>query len=455
MTYQSINPSTEQVLATFADHTDEELQSILGNAHSTYNELWRTRSIEDRGAVIFRAAAMLREEREYFANLAMIEMGKLHREALGEVDLCAAILDYYAQNAPSFMAPREIKVATGQAVVETEPLGVLFCVEPWNFPYYQLARVAGPNLMAGNTLVVKHSPNVPQCALAFAKLFIDAGAPEGTYSNVFLSNEQAAAAIADPRVRGVALTGSERAGAAVAAEAGKALKKSTMELGGSDAFLVLEDANLDLAVEWAIRGRFHNAGQSCIAAKRFILVDEIAGEFLYRFTKEAMQLVVGNPEDECSTMAPLCSNDALKQAETQIGAALAAGAVAVIGGRRIERQGFFLEPTILTNITPSNPAYYQEFFAPVALIFQVGDEAEAIRLANDSPYGLGGSVFTQGLERARRVARAMNTGMVYINQVPMSAPELPFGGVKNSGYGRELSDLGIGEFVNKKMIRVG
>ncbi len=435
-------------------HTDQELETIIAIAEDTYRNIWRTKTLAERGSIVSRAAAILRKDREKFATLAMLEMGKLRREALGEVDLCAAILDYYASNASTFLSPKRIKVETGEALVESEPLGVLFCVEPWNFPYYQLARVAGPNLMAGNTLIVKHSPNVPQCALAFEKLFADAGAPVGTYSNVFLSNEQSAAAIADSRIRGVALTGSERAGSAVASEAGKALKKSTMELGGSDAFLVLEDADLELAVQWAIKGRFHNAGQSCIAAKRFILVETIADEFLSRFTSEAKKLVVGDAADESSTMAPLCSKQALEQVEHQIEDALAAGAMAILGGKRVARPGYFLEPTILTNIGSKNPAYYQEFFAPVALVFRVPNESEAVRLANDSPYGLGGSVFTQDVERAKRVARAMDTGMVYINQVPMSAPELPFGGVKNSGFGRELSDLGIGEFVSKKLIRV-
>ena len=342
----------------------------------------------------------------------------------------------------------------GEAVVENAPLGVLFCIEPWNFPYYQLARVAGPNLMLGNTLIVKHAPNVPQCALAFEKLFLEAGAPKGTYTNVFLSNDQAAEVIADPRIKGVALTGSERAGSAVAAEAGKALKKSTMELGGADAFIVLGDADMDKAIEWATFGRMNNAGQCCVAAKRFILEETIADEFVNRFKAALAKFVPGDPTDPKTTLAPLCTERALTLVESQIESAVKGGATVLLGGKRVDRPGYFLEPTILTNIKPENPVFHQEFFAPVALIFRVKNDDEAVKLANDSPYGLGGSVITKDIERGKRIARQIDTGMVFINQATWTAPDLPFGGVKNSGYGRELSDLGIGEFVNKKLIRV-
>ena len=308
--------------------------------------------------------------------------------------------------------------------------------------------------MAGNTLVVKHAPNVPQCALAFEKLFLDAGAPVGAYTNVFLSNEQAAAAIADKRIKGVALTGSERAGEVVASEAGKALKKNTMELGGSDAFIVLDDADMDTAIKWGVWGRMNNTGQCCVAAKRFILDEKIADGFLDRFQKEIKKLVPGDPMDPKTTLGPLCTKSALDRVQKQIGDAVDGGAKVLLGGGRLDRPGYFLQPTILTDIRRENPAYYQEFFAPVALIFRVKNEKEAIQLANDSPYGLGGSVITKDIERGKRVARQIETGMVFINKATWTAPDLPFGGVKNSGYGRELSDLGIGEFVNKKLIRV-
>jgi succinate-semialdehyde dehydrogenase/glutarate-semialdehyde dehydrogenase len=454
MPYQTINPFTEKLVKTFTEQTDEQLQSIIAQAEDTYSNDWSKRSLADRKKVLKNAVKIFREKREEFAQYITLEMGKLLTESLGEVDLSADILEYYADNAEAFLAPQKLKVSGGEAVVENAPLGVLFCIEPWNFPYYQLARVAGPNLMLGNTLIVKHAPNVPQCALAFEKLFLEAGAPKGTYTNVFISNEQAATVVADPRIKGVALTGSERAGSAVAAVAGKALKKSTMELGGADAFIVLGDADMDKAIEWAIFGRMNNAGQCCVAAKRFILEETIADEFLNRFKGALAKFVPGDPTDPKTTLAPLCTERALTLVERQIESAVKGGATVLLGGKRVDRPGYFLEPTILTNIKPENPVFHQEFFAPVALIFRVKNDDEAVKLANDSPYGLGGSVITKDIERGKRIARQIDTGMVFINQATWTAPDLPFGGVKNSGYGRELSDLGIGEFVNKKLIRV-
>jgi succinate-semialdehyde dehydrogenase/glutarate-semialdehyde dehydrogenase len=455
MAYETINPYTEELLKTFENHTDVQLQQIIAQADETYRNTWSLKSLFERKVIVKKAAALLREQIDEFAAYVTLEMGKLFKEAKGEVELSADILDYYADNAEAFLAPVKLAVSEGEAYTESAPLGVLFCVEPWNFPYYQLARVAGPNLMLGNTLIVKHSPNVPQCALAFEKLFIDAGAPVGAYTNVFLSNEQSANAIADRRIKGVALTGSERAGTAVASEAGKALKKSTMELGGSDAFIVLDDANMDEAVKWGVWGRMNNTGQCCVAAKRFILDEKIADVFLDRFSAELEKLKAGDPMEASTTLGPLCTKGAMELIEAQIAAAVDGGATISLGGRRMARLGYFLEPTILEDIAPANTAYYQEFFAPVALIFRVNGEAAAIKLANDSPYGLGGSIFTTDIERGKRVARQIETGMVFINRATWTAPDLPFGGVKNSGYGRELSDLGISEFVNKKLIRVG
>jgi succinate-semialdehyde dehydrogenase / glutarate-semialdehyde dehydrogenase len=454
MQYQTINPHTEDLVQTFPLHTARETEAIISAADSTYATDWSLRPLEARKDVMKKAASILRDRRDEFARLSTMEMGKLFREARTEVALSADILEYFADCAQKFLAPETLPVKKGEAVIESAPLGVLFCIEPWNFPYYQLARVAGPNLMLGNTTICKHAPNVPQCALAFEKLLLDAGAPAGTWTNVFLTNEQAAEVIADRRIRGVALTGSERAGSAVASEAGQALKKSTMELGGSDPFIVLDDADIDNAVKWAVLGRMKNTGQTCIASKRFIVPDGMADAFIDGFRNGFEKLKAGDPMDPETSLGPLCTAAALERVLVQIDTAIGAGARVLMGGKRLARRGFFLEPTILTDVQPDNPAYRQEFFAPVAMVFRAKNEKEAIDLANDSPYGLGATVMTGDVERGKRVARQVESGMVFINEVTGTAPELPFGGVKNSGYGRELSRLGIGEFVNKKLIRV-
>jgi succinate-semialdehyde dehydrogenase / glutarate-semialdehyde dehydrogenase len=451
--YQTINPSNEQTIEIFLEHTDKQLEELIAQAQSTYQLDWSRRTLDERSRVLKNCASILRNGRADFAGLLTLEMGKLLREARDEVDLSADIFDYFADNGEKFLAPKHLEVEEGGAVVENAPLGVIFCVEPWNFPYYHLARIAGPNLMVGNTLIVKHAPNVPQSALAFEKLFLDAGAPVGTYTNVFLSSDEAAVTIADSRIRGVALTGDERAATAVAAQAGKALKKSTMELAGNDAFIVLDDADMDTAIKWAVWGKTTNAGQCCIAAKRFILDEKVADVFISRFSKELSKLTPGDPRNDKTTLAPLSSQSALELVERQITAAVDAGAKLLMGGRRLQCSGYFLQPTILTNIAPNNPAYYEELCAPVALIFRVKNEDEAIKLANDSPYGLGAAVITRNVERGKRIARRIEAGMIFINRATWTAPNLPFGGVKNSGFGRELSELGIGEFVNKKLIR--
>lgn len=455
MAYQSTNPYTGQVLQQFDPLDDAALGHLLQAAHGCFSTQWRDTTFAQRRALLARAAALMRERAPQLARLATLEMGKLLAQSQGEVALSAAILDYYAQHAEAFLAPETLDTPRGQAVVESSPLGVLLGVEPWNYPYYQIARFAAPNLMAGNVVMVKHASNVPQCALAFAELMHDAGLPAAAYTNLFISTEQVARLIDDPRVRGVALTGSEAAGAAVAARAGQNLKKSTLELGGSDAFIVLEDADLALAVKHAVAGRMGNAGQACTASKRFIVVDAVADAFLDSFQGALSAFVPGDPLDPATTLAPLSSQAALDGLLQQVDEAVAHGARVLMGGQRIAGQaGAFMQPTVLTDIAPDNPAYRQEFFGPVALFFRVADEAAAVALANDSPFGLGGSVFTRDTPRAQRVARAIDTGMVFVNSAAVSAPELPFGGVKNSGYGRELSAAGILEFVNRKLIRV-
>ena len=339
-------------------------------------------------------------------------------------------------------------------MVESTPLGVLFGVQPWNFPYYQLARFAAPNLMAGNVVMVKHAGCVPQCAIAFEKLWLEAGAPAGAYTNLPISHDQVNRVIDDARIKGVALTGSVEAGKSVAARAGQNLKKSTMELGGSDAFIVLEDADLDKTVEWAIWAKMNNTGQCCVAAKRLIVVEELFDRFLDKFQRALAALKPGDPMDQATTLGPLSTEAALVQLLGQVERAVAEGATVVMGGERMDRPGSFMQPTILTNIKPGNPAFREEFFGPVALFFRVKNEDEAVALANDSDFGLGGSVFTRDVARGKRVASRVDTGMVFVNHPTWTTPDLPFGGIKNSGYGRELSSMGIQEFVNKKLVRV-
>jgi len=415
---------------------------------------WASRPFSKRSEIIGRSAQMLLEKKEDLARLSTLEMGKRIEESRGEVELSASIMQYFADSAESFLAPKKLNSPMGDARLEYSPLGVLLSIQPWNYPYYQLARFVGPHLMSGNVMLLKHASGVPQCALAFERALREAGVPEGVYTNLFLSNDQAGALIDDPRVKGIALTGSERAGEILASRAGKNLKKSTMELGGSDAFVVLDDADLDHTVAMAVLGRYGNTGQTCIGAKRFIVVESMLHKFLPRFIAAAKKLKLGDPLDESVTMGPLSSDAALQLILRQIQEATSHGAQIVLGGRRAGEVGAFLEPTILTNITPDNPAYKQEFFGPVALIFTAKDEEEAIAIANDSPFGLGGSVYTSDLERGKRVASRIESGMVFINYPDITLPELPFGGIKRSGYGKELSSLGIEEFVNRKLIFV-
>ena len=450
--YQSVNPFNGRTLKTFEEMTDAQLEKSLKTAATCFGS-WRHTTFAERAVIVIKAANLLRERADEFARPMTLEMGKLIAEARGEVALSADILEYYAWNAERFLAPQVLQPKLGEAVIESSPFGVLFGVQPWNFPYYQLARFAAPNLMAGNVVMVKHAGCVPQCALAFAKLWRDAGAPAGAYTNLLISHDQVNRVIDDPRVKGIALTGGVEAARSVAARAGHNVKKTTMELGGNDAFIVLADADLDATVKWAVWAKMNNTGQCCIAAKRFILVDEIAGSFLEKFQAALTALKPGDPMDEATTLAPLSTEAALLNLLEQVRGAVAKGAKVVLGGKRIDRPGSFMQPTILTHIRPGNPAYREEFFGPVALIFRVKDEDAAVALANDSDFGLGGSVFTRNVALGRQLDSRIDNGMVFINHPTWTACDLPFGGIKNSGYGRELSALGIHEFVNKKLVR--
>lgn len=428
----------------------------MDDAHSAFLD-WKEHTFTERSAILQRAADLLRAQASDYAHLLTLEMGKITAEALGEVEISARILEYYAKHAEVLLAPEKLPVADpseGEATLVHEPLGIILAIEPWNFPYYQVARILAPQLAAGNTLLLKHASNVPQCAAAFEQLLLNAGLPSGAFRNLYATRQQIETILNDARVHGVALTGSEGAGAIIAAQAGKALKKSTLELGGADAFVVLRDAELDKTVKWAVLGRHWNAGQVCISSKRMIVVDEVYEEFLSRYTEGVAQLKAGDPFAPETTLAPLSSQAAADEIRQKIRGAVAHGATATEVGPRVPRRGAFVQPTILTNVKPDNPAYYWEFFGPVSMIFRARDEQDAVRIANDSPFGLGGSVFTADAKHGAEVAKRISTGMVFVNHPSTSKADLPFGGIKRSGYGRELIGLGIKEFVNHKLINV-
>lgn len=454
MSFRTINPATGEVVKEFPLQSDAEVFAALDAADRRYRDDWRHRPVAERARIVARAAQILRQKRDEYVKYATEEMGKVTRFGHMEVDLVADILEYYARNGEKFLAPQALPDEPGATLV-SEPIGVLLAIEPWNFPYYQLARVAAPQLIAGNVVLMKHAESVPQCALAFARLFEEAGAPEGVYTNLFCSIDQIGKLIDDFRVRGVALTGSERAGTSVGERAGRNLKKAILELGGSDPALILEGASLAHAIEQTVMGRTFNSGQGCVNIKRVIVVGKARGEQMLAALKERFAAIpVGDPTDEATLLGPLSSERALDGLLKQIADAKAAGAQIVCGGQRVNRPGFYLEPTIITGITKDNPLYYQEAFGPVLSFYVVDSEEEAIQLANDSNYGLGAFVFDVDIEHAKAVAARIEAGMVYINSCFADSPALPFGGVKNSGFGRELAELGIGEFINRKLIRV-
>jgi succinate-semialdehyde dehydrogenase/glutarate-semialdehyde dehydrogenase len=456
MTYATTNPYTGETLKTFADATDTEAAQALEQGHAAF-QIWRSMTISARVSVLQKAAELLRARHAEYAKLLTLEMGKLLSEAEAEVELSAAIFDYYADNAEELLTPEEL-LSRDPAVTEVwlmhEPLGIILAIESWNFPYYQIARLIAPQLAVGNVVVLKHASNVPQCADAFEKLMLEAGLLVGGFKNLYATGEQIEAIINDPRVHGVALTGSESSGAIVAALAGKALKKSTMELGGSDAFVVLADADLDKAARWAVSGRHWNAGQVSCSSKRIIVIETIYDEFIKRYVDGVAALKAGDPLEASTTLAPLSSQGAADDVRKQVEQAVAHGATATVIGAEVPETGAFVRPVMLTGLVSGNPAYYWEFFGPVSLIFKAKDEAEAIAIANDSPFGLGGSVFTQDIARGLDVAEKISTGMVYINHSTAMKIDLPFGGIRRSGFGRDVVGLSLKEFVNHKLVAV-
>jgi succinate-semialdehyde dehydrogenase / glutarate-semialdehyde dehydrogenase len=452
--YQTINPATGELVQRFPIIGDADLDAAVSKAQACYGNDWRNRAVAERAKIVGKAAQILLQKAAEYAGYLTLEVGKPPAQAMGEVNLAVGILDYYAKYAESFLAPKHFP-GFPDAELLTRPLGVLLAIEPWNFPYYQVARVVAPQLMAGNVVVLKHAESVPQCALAFVRLMKEAGAPDGAFTNIFASHDQISRLIADARIAGVTVTGSERAGAVIGEQAGRSLKKVVMELGGSDAMIVLPDAPIAHAVNAAVIGRIFNAGQSCVNVKRIIVVGKQRGAaFTKAFIDKVKSLKVGAPEDPATQLGPVSSEKALNGLIDQIEQARSGGATILTGGKRADLTGFYLEPTVITDIDQKNPIYRQELFGPVASLYVVDTEEEAIQIANDTPYGLGGSVFGADLDHARSVAERIESGMVFVNQPTSTTAQLPFGGIKNSGFGRELSELGLGEFVNHKLIHL-
>jgi succinate-semialdehyde dehydrogenase/glutarate-semialdehyde dehydrogenase len=452
--YAVVNPATGETVKTYPTIRDQDLADAIGRADTAHREWSAATTVPERAALVRRVGELHTEHRQRLAEIIVREMGKPIEQALGEVDFSVAIYDFYADNAAKLLAdePIELLEGDGSAFVRRSSYGVLLGIMPWNYPYYQVARFAGPNLAIGNTILLKHAPQCPESAEAIEQLYHEAGFPADAYINIYATNEQIATVIADPRVRGVSLTGSERAGAAVAEIAGRNLKKVVLELGGSDPFILLATDDLDAAVESAVGARLENTGQACNAAKRFIVVDELYEPFLEKFTAAITAVKPGDPTSSDTTIGPLSSTTATDRLADQVKRAVDQGAKLVAGGEHV---GNFFSTTVLTGVTPDNDAYHEEFFGPVATVYRVGSEDEAVELANDTPYGLGSYVMTNDSDQALRVADKIDAGMVFVNAVGLEGAELPFGGVKRSGFGRELGRFGADEFVNKKMIRVG
>lgn len=451
MGFAVINPATGEKVTEIAAWDSEQLESGLA-AVAAASPAWRNTPMAERCALMHKAAEVLRTNKEKYAAIVTQEMGKLINDARAEVEKCASGCDFYAENGPGFLADEAIESDAGKSYVAYLPLGTVLAIMPWNFPLWQVFRFAAPALIAGNTGVLKHASNVPQCALLIEDVFKLAGFPDNVFRSLMIRASQVQAVIEDSRVHAVTLTGSEVAGRQVAATAGNSLKKSVLELGGSDAFIVLEDADLDLTVQQAVVSRFLNTGQSCIAAKRFIVVDAIVEDFVTRFKAVVEALQTGDPMDESTTLAPMARTDLRDELHVQVTDTLAAGAVAVTGCEPVDSAGAYYKASILDRVEPGMRAYHEELFGPVAIVIHARDEEDALRIANDSPFGLGSSVWTQDLARGEALARRVEAGCTFVNGMVKSDPRLPFGGIKNSGYGRELSQHGIREFTNAKTI---
>ncbi|MDX1762769.1 MAG: NAD-dependent succinate-semialdehyde dehydrogenase [bacterium] len=451
MAIQSINPNTGETMETFDAWSDEKVASTLRAVDEAFL-LWREIPLAERSRLMIAAAAWLREHKEEYARIMALEMGKPIVQGRAEVEKCAWGCEYYAEHGPRFLEDEIIESEAGKSYVRFAPLGTVLAVMPWNFPLWQVFRFAAPAFMAGNTAVLKHSSNVPRCALAVEEVFVKAGFPENVFRTLLIGSSQVASVIEHPAVRAVTLTGSGPAGSQVAAKAGELLKKTVLELGGSDPFVVLADADLEVSAKVAAQARTINSGQSCIAAKRFIVAEPVAEEFLARFQRNMEDLVVGNPLDEKTEVGPQAREDLMHELHAQVQESLKKGARLVTGGAPLDRAGYFYPPTILADVTPGMPAFDDELFGPVAAVITVKDEEEAVRMANMSCYGLGASLWTVDLKRGERLAHRIEAGAVFVNGLVASDPRLPFGGIKASGYGRELSHYGMREFVNIQTI---
>ncbi|WP_432671138.1 NAD-dependent succinate-semialdehyde dehydrogenase [Flavobacterium sp. SM2513] len=453
MSIQTTNPYTNKVVKSFKPLNEDELEHKISDAHKAF-DTWKTTPIAERAKYLLKVSELMLERKQELAKIITLEMGKLIEQSESEIEMCASVYAYFANNSEAFLKDKEVQDDGGKAFIRYTPKGVILGVEPWNYPFNQVGRLTAPNLMAGNTVVIKHASNVPQCAQMIEDLFHEAGLPKGVYTNLFLESKRIAKLTADPRIVAMSLTGSEKAGASLAENAGKNLKKSILELGGSDAFIVLEDADMDLVMKEIMIGRFGNMGQACTSSKRIIIHESLADEFTEKLKKELSILKDGDPMDKATTISPMVSQEAAEHLLEQVTDTVNAGAKLIVGGKLMQREGAFFEPTIITDITSQMRAYHEELFGPVAAIYRVKNQEEAIKLANDSTFGLGGSVFSEDIDRAIEVASLIDTGMVFINEHSASKPDLPFGGTKRSGYGTELSPSAVTEFVNEKLIRI-
>jgi succinate-semialdehyde dehydrogenase/glutarate-semialdehyde dehydrogenase len=447
----TINPATEELLKTFSEHTDKQIQNIIENANNTFNE-WSRTTFNERKILLLKTSDILKQNSRKYGEILTTEMGKTLTQAIAEVEKCAWVCEYYANNAESILSEEVIKTDGTESYVRFDPMGIILAVMPWNFPFWQVFRFAAPALMAGNVCLLKHASNVPQSAIAIEEIFKLAGIPEGGFTNLLISSTKVKLVIDNEFVKAATLTGSEFAGEQVAQACGAKLKKTVMELGGSDPFIVLEDANIKDAVNTAVTARLINNGQSCIAAKRFIVVEKVYEEFQKMFVEKMSAVKVGDPMDETTELGPIARKDLLIELEDQVARSVQAGAIILCGGKRINKKGFYFPATILSNVEKGMPAYHEEIFGPVASLIKAKDEHDAIRIANDSRFGLGAAIFTKDISKAKKLAALIESGSVFINGMVKSDPRLPFGGIKLSGYGRELSHYGIKEFVNIKSV---